>query len=385
MKGIRMPEQGDWVSGPIDCDPETARYDAARLERLEAVFAALRAQGKIQCAAYALSRHGRVFANRCLGPRRYDGPEPMRSGDWRKIASITKVLTAIGILKLVEDGRLLMEWPLSRILPELEGGPHAGIRLFDVLTHTSGLPADPGYRCEPNPDSAVWKTMAEKDWVARLARTAPDHGIGAAWSYCSRGYNLLGEAIARVTGEPYYRWMEREVTGPLGMRDTFWDPGDRPLDAFAVMSADEAGMLAGRKQTLHHPSLAQGGAYSTCSDLLKLGRFFMPGGSLPGNEAGGRRVLGKAAIKAMRTIQVTVPAFHWGDRFPDWSYGLGLEPARHPLIAPGSVWGHEGSGRSSWWFAPEEGLAMAWLLPTALDWDPDFAWTPRTILLSGIA
>jgi CubicO group peptidase (beta-lactamase class C family) len=380
-----MPEQGNWVSGPIDCDPIAARYDADRLDRLEAVFAALHAQGKIQGAAYALSRNGRLFANRCLGPRRYDGPEPMRAGDWRKIASITKVLTAIGILKLVEDGRLIMEWPLSRILPELEGGPYAGIRLFDVLTHTSGLPADPGYRCEPNPDPAVWKTMEEKDWVARLARAAPDHGIGEAWSYCSRGYNLLGEAIARVTGEPYCRWMEREITGPLGMRDTFWDPGTRPLDAFTVISAAEDGMLAGRKQALHHPSLAQGGAFSTCSDLLKLGHFFMSGGFPDAGEERLRRVLGKASLAAMRTIQVTVPAFHWGDRFRDWSYGLGLEPARHPLIAPGSVWGHEGSGRSSWWFVPGEGLAMAWLLPTALDWDPDFAWTPRAIVLSGLA
>jgi CubicO group peptidase (beta-lactamase class C family) len=104
-----------------------------------------------------------------------------------------------------------------------------------------------------------------------------------------------------------------------------------------------------------------------------------------GGQVDGRRILGKAALAAMRTVQVTVPAFHWGDRFPDWRYGLGLEPARHPLIAPGKVWGHEGAGRSSWWFVPAEGLVVAWLTPTTLDWDPDFAWTPRAIALSGIS
>jgi hypothetical protein len=86
----------------------------------------------------------------------------------------------------------------------------------------------------------------------------------------------------------------------------------------------------------------------------------------------------------MRTVQVQVPAFHWGDKYEDWRYGLGLEPARHPLIAPGSVWGHEGAGRCAWWFSPADGLVAAWTLPTTLDWDPDFGWTPRAVILSGV-
>lgn len=375
-----MPTSGEWISGPTDCTPEESRFDRSRLERLEGIFQGLVAQRKAQCAGYALSRHGRVFANRSLGPSRHDGDSPMQSGTWRKIASISKVLTTLGILKLVEDGRLMMEMPICHVLPELGTPSHGGIRLFHVLTHTSGLSADPGYHCEPDADHAgYWKIYERKDWVEAMARTPLIHEPGAKWAYCTLGFALLGEIIARATGEPFYRWMEREILEPAGLQDTFFAPGDRPDGNFSVVSEAETGMLAIRRSNPDRVHLAGGGAFSTCPDLLKLGQLFLDEGM-----AGGKRVVGKRTLEAMRTIQVQVPAFHWGDRFEDWRYGLGLEPARHPLIAPGSVWGHEGAGRCAWWFSPADGLVAAWTLPTTLDWDPDFCWTPRAVTLSGV-
>lgn len=375
-----MAAQWEWVSGPIDVPPEAARFDPARLARLEGIFEGLVLQGKAQCAAYALSRHGRVFANRAMGPRRFDSDAPMRTGTWRKISSITKVLTALGILKLVEDGRLMMEMPLCHVLPEFANATHRGIRLFDVLTHTSGLAADPGYNCEPDPDyMGHWNAVDLPDWIKVRAAIPLDHAPGEKWSYSSIGFALLGEVIARTTGEPYYRWMEREILAPAGMRETFWNPGDRPESGFALVSEAEASLLSKRGDTLSRPMLAGGGAFSTCPDLLNLARLFLDEGMVDG-----RRVLGKSTLAAMRSLQIQAPAFHWGDRFADWRYGLGLEPARHPLIAPGSVWGHEGSGRCAWWIVPAEGFAAAWTVPTTLDWDPDFCWTPRAVVLSGL-
>jgi CubicO group peptidase (beta-lactamase class C family) len=375
-----MPKKGEWISGATDCTPEEARFDPSRLDRLEAIFRALVDQGKAQCASYALSRHGRVFANRSIGPGRFDRDLPMRPGTWRKIASISKVLTTMGILKLVEDGRLMMEMPIAHVLPEFGHETHRGIRMFQVLTHTSGLSADPGYHCESDADhEGYWRIYERKDWVEELGRKPLIHEPGARWAYSTLGFALLGEIIARVTGEPYYRWMEREILEPAGMRDTFFAPGDRPDDGFSLVSEAEARLIALRREAPDRPHLAGGGALSTCPDLLRLGRIFLDGGT-----AGGRRILGKRTVEAMRTLQVQVPAFHWGDRFADWRYGLGLEPARHPLIAPGAVWGHEGSGRCAWWFSPGDDLVAAWTLPTTMDWDPDFCWTPRAVILSGV-
>jgi CubicO group peptidase (beta-lactamase class C family) len=173
--------------------------------------------------------------------------------------------------------------------------------------------------------------------------------------------------------------MEREILAPIGLRDTFFAPGDRRDENFSWVSEAEAQALATQRSNPGGFPLAGGGAYSTCLDMLKLGRLFLDQGLVDG-----RRILGKRSLEAMRTVQVQVPAFHWGDKFEDWRYGLGLEPARHPLIAPGSVWGHEGAGRCAWWFSPEDGLVAAWTLPTTLDWDPDFGWTPRAVILSGV-
>lgn len=375
-----MSAQWEWISGRTDCAPVDCGFDPSRLTNLEGIFAVLVRQGKAQCAAYSLSRHGRVFANRSLGPRRFDSDAPMESGTWRKIASITKVLTALGVLKLVEDGRLMMEMPLCHVLPEFGNATHSGIRLFDVLTHTSGLAADPGYNCEPDADHAgFWAAFDAADWIAARAAIPLDHATGAKWSYCTTGFALLGEVIARITGEPYYRWLEREILVPAGMRDTFWDPGDRPKSGFALVSKSEESLLSQRGASLGRPILAGTGAFSTCPDLLRLARLFLDDGM-----ADGRRILGKSTLAAMRSLHVQVPAFHWGDRFADWRYGLALEPARHPLIVPGSVWGHEGAGRCAWWFAPAEDFAAAWTLPTTVDWDPDFCWTPRAVILSGL-
>jgi CubicO group peptidase (beta-lactamase class C family) len=375
-----MPTKWEWIPDPTDCTPEEAGYDPSRLETLEGIFRDAVERGRMQCAGYALSRRGRVFASRSFGPARYDRNLPMRSGTWRKIASLTKVLTALGVLKLVEDGRLLMEMPLCHVLPELANGTHDGIRMFHILTHTSGLRADPGYHCEPNPDhEGHWKIYERPGWVAELARLPLQHEPGAKWTYCSLGYALLGEMIARVTGEPYYRWMEREILRPAGMQDTFFAPGDRPEENFSLVSDAEAQLLASRRSAPDRAGLPGGGAFSTCPDLLKLGRLFLDDGI-----AGGKRLLGRRTLEAMRTLQVQVPAFHWGDRFEDWRYGLGLEPARHPLIAPGAAWGHEGAGRCALWFSPADSLAAAWTLPTTVDWDPVFSWTPRAVILSGL-
>lgn len=368
-----------WIHAPVDRAPEEVGYDPSRLARLEELFSDLVRSGKAQGASYCVSRHGKVFADRSMGTRRPDGSLPMLPTTWRNIASITKVLTAVGVAKLVEDGRLLMEFPVAKVLPEFDTPVLGKITLQHLLTHTSGLAPDPGSDGEPDPDHAgFWQILSHPDWVRRIAALEPTTAPGEAWRYSSLGFALLGEVIARTTGEPYARWMAREVLEPAGMRDSFWDVAGRPLEGIAFVSDGNRQQIRDRPGLLGRSSLALEGLFSTSRDLVRLGNLFLAGGALDGV-----RVLGRKSIDALTRAHVQVPAPHWGDHFPDWNYGLGLEPARHPLIMPGTVWGHEGAGRSAMWFDKESGLSMAWLLPTTLDWDPDFGWSPRAILLSG--
>lgn len=368
-----------WIHGSVDCTPEMVGYDPSRMARVEEIFSGLVRDGKAQCAAYCLSRHGKVFADRSFGPRHHNDTEPMLPSTWRQIASVTKVLTSIGVLKLVEEGRLLMEFPVSKVLPELDTPTHGAITLKHLLTHTSGIVADPGSDGEASPDRSIWEMVGKADWLPRVValplRTAP----GEAWRYSSVGFSILGEVIARVTGEHFVHWMAREVLDPAGLKETFWDIADRPVEAFSYTSDENRQMLLDRPNKLFSPFMAMGWCNSTCRDMTRMGQLLASGGSIDGV-----RILGKKSVEAMTSIQVDVPAPHWGDKFSDWKYGLGLEPARHPLVEPGSVWGHEGAGRSAMWFDRESGLSMSWTLPTLLDWDPDFGWTPRAVVLSGL-
>lgn len=368
-----------WIHGSVDCTPEMVGYDPSRMARVEEIFSGLVRDGKAQCAAYCLSRHGKVFADRSFGPRHHNDTEPMLPSTWRQIASVTKVLTSIGVLKLVEEGRLLMEFPVSKVLPELDTPTHGAITLKHLLTHTSGIVADPGSDGEANPDRSIWETVGRADWLSAIValplRTAP----GEAWRYSSVGFSILGEVIARVTGEHFVHSMAREVLAPAGLKETFWDIADRSLDAFSYTSKENLQMLRDRPSKLFSPFMAMGWCNSTCRDMTRMGQLLASGGSIDGV-----RILGKKSVEAMTSIHVDVPAPHWGDKFSDWKYGLGLEPARHPLVEPGSVWGHEGAGRSAMWFDRASGLSMSWTLPTLLDWDPDFGWTPRAVVLSGL-
>lgn len=368
-----------WIHAPVDRAPEEVGYDPSRLARLEELFSDLVRSGKAQGASYCVSRHGKVFADRSMGTRRPDGSLPMLPTTWRNIASITKVLTAVGVAKLVEEGRLLMEFPVAKVLPEFDTPVLGKVTLQHLLTHTSGLAPDPGSDGEPDPDHrGFWGILDRPDWVERVARLPATTSPGQAWRYSSLGFALLGEVIARTTGEPFALWMSREVLEPAGMRDSFWDVAGRPLEGVAFVSDGNRQHFRDRPGLLGRSSLALEGLFSTSRDMVRLGNLFLAGGALDGV-----RVLGRKSIDALTRAHVQVPAPHWGDHFPDWNYGLGLEPARHPLITPGTVWGHEGAGRSAMWFDKESGLSMAWLLPTTLDWDPDFGWSPRAILLSG--
>ncbi|MBK8804763.1 MAG: beta-lactamase family protein [Fibrobacteres bacterium] len=373
-------DHSSWIHGSVDCTPEMVGYDPSRMARLEEIFEGLVRGGKAQCAAYCLSRHGKVFADRSFGPRHHDDTSPMLPSTWRQIASVTKVLTSIGVLKLVEEGRLLMEFPVSKVLSEFDTPALGKITLQHLLTHTSGIVPDPGSDGEANPDhEGIWNMMSTPDWLATVVAMKPTTAPGEAWRYSSVGFAILGEVISRVVDEPYAIWMAREVLAPAGLRQTFWDIAGKPIEGFAFVSDKNRRFIEDRPSLLHHPRVAMGGAFSTCRDLARLGQLLVAGGTLDGE-----RVIGRRTVEAMTRIHVDVAAPHWGDKFTDWKYGLGLEPARHPLVEPGSVWGHEGSGRSAMWFDRESGLAMSWILPTTLDWDPDFGWTPRAVVLSGL-
>lgn len=148
------------------------------------------------------------------------------------IASITKQFTAAAILRLAEQGRLSLDDPISRFFPEAPADK-AGITIFELLTHRSGLPND--YAADPHAELEE----AARAIFALPLRTAP----GEAFQYTNDGYALLGMIVERVSGEPYEWYMTREILWPAGMTH-FGFTGEPVEPQSTILPLAEPGELA---------------------------------------------------------------------------------------------------------------------------------------------
>src|SRR5215471_18112143 len=135
-----------YTQGKTDCGPEEVGCNGQRLDVMNSHLQRLIDDGEIQCAAYCVSRYGKVFAHGAIGKKsfRREDNTPVQPDSVRYIASMTKPFTAVAIMKLVEDGVTRLDVPVGEILPQFNTPPFNGITLFQLLTHTSGMHADQG-------------------------------------------------------------------------------------------------------------------------------------------------------------------------------------------------------------------------------------------------
>lgn len=368
------------IEGPVDLTPREARYDESRLALLEETFARAIDAGKLQGASFLMARQGKVFAHRALG-RLTPAPDspPLRPDSIKDLASLTKPVTATAVMKLVEDGVLWLEQPVKTLIPELDNPIHGGINLWHLLTHTSGLPPDSGYLCEPYPHPWFDWWKPGEDWLRKQVLVgAPVGRPGESWNYCSNGFVLLAEIVARASGKHFGDYLREKIFEPLGMDRTFY--GVPPGLADQIVWAKEWQL----EKPLHARDCDSpdggGGVSSTLHDVFKLGQCFLNGG-----EYGGRRILGKKTAAEMTRNQLSgVPAFHWGKRLGEFRHGLGWG-----FFADGSTVGpatycHEGYGWCALYVDPVEQFVYAQFVPDDHEFDPDIQVKPRTIAFSGI-
>jgi CubicO group peptidase (beta-lactamase class C family) len=155
--------------GKVDAEPREAGYHVDTLRKLDAHLAGLVREKKLQCASYLLTREGKTFAHASMGPLTHrEGGADLMPDSIRWIASITKLFTAVAVMKLMEDGKIHQFQAVSTILDEFKTDMHAGIMIIHLLTHTSGIAADPGYFTEPFP-RGWWEGFNEKakdaNWI----------------------------------------------------------------------------------------------------------------------------------------------------------------------------------------------------------------------------
>ena len=194
-------------------------------DTIDAAVLAWMRHSRTPAASIAIVRGGRTVTERAYGwadlATCVRATPEMRFG----IGSITKQITALGVLVLVSQGELALDDSISRWLPE-SGWAWRGITVRHLLTHTSGI-RDSGHDDQVYPQIEIDKKIDVTDsaLVARLAAAPLNFPPGEGWAYSNTGYLLLSIIVQRVGGTPFPIWMREHVFEPLGMHATrFFDP-----------------------------------------------------------------------------------------------------------------------------------------------------------------
>ncbi|HET6503584.1 MAG TPA: serine hydrolase domain-containing protein [Amycolatopsis sp.] len=241
-----------------------------------------------------------------------DQQVPMRTDTIFDLASITKLFTSIAVMQLVERGSIDLDAPVARYLPEFAANGKQAVTVRQLLTHTSGLDADPvpslwqGYPDVPSRRKAVLDSPLED---------AP----GTTYRYSDINLMTLGFLVEQVTGSTLDTVVRDRITGPLGMVDTGFTPPAAKLERIAA-TEDESipprGMLRGRVHDENAWALGgvsgHAGIFSTAGDLAILAQTILDGGAYRGT-----RILRHDTVRAMLTDYNTA--------FPGDSHGLGFE------------------------------------------------------------
>lgn len=276
------------------------------------------------------------------------------------IASITKPIVGMAMLRLVEDAKVTLDDRVSSFIPDFHRQGKRGITIRQLLTHTSGLPD-----MLPNNLELRQAGAPLSEFVAGTCDVEPDFQPGFGVQYQSMGFCILGELIQRISGAPCRDFVRREFFKPLGMTDTSlgaaedWYAGDQPkVDRIVQLrlpreqSATDSWNWNGRYwRGLGAP---WGGMLTTPTDLAKFARMLLDNGSVDGLS-----ILAPATIEAATRNQIqTMPNVPEAERrCKPWGLGWRLNWPSHSanfgdFLGP-RAFGHWGATGTLMWVDPE--------------------------------
>lgn len=353
----------------------TPGLDTERLARIPARMAAFVARGRAAGIVTLVAHQGRVANLNAVGVQDLEQQTPMRTDTIFQVASMTKPVTAVGIMILVEEGLLALTDPVEKHLPHFaniqlaekrEGKEVESIRrparkltIRDLLTHTSGMGS--GY--PPGFEDLFDKrdhTLAEA--VAAFPQRRLEFEPGTRWGYSNMGIATLGRIIEVVAGQRYEEFIAARIFQPLGMVDShFFVPESKhPRIATIYKLADDK--LARAEVDLYrtgakYPAL-EAGLYSTAPDLFRFYQMMLNGGVF--NK---QRILSRHAVELMTRVHTgELPAGF----APGVGFGLGWSVVRNVegmfrLNAIGT-YGHGGLWRTYGFVDPQKELVGVILL-----------------------
>ncbi len=368
--------------------PSESGFSPERLKRLTDMIDSYAASQRISGGVLLVLKDGKAVVHHKSGFRDVESGDLMEYDDMFRIASQTKAIVSAGIMMLQEEGKLLLNDPLSNYLPEFEkttvavrndaGGyeivdSRRKITIRDLLTHTAGISY--GY----GPADELWKEADIQGWyfahrdepvrdvVRRMATLPMDAQPGERFVY---GYStdILGVVIEEITGQSLAEFLNERIFMPLQMADThFFVPEDKVSRLATVYSSTsdktisrtaDGGIMIGQGHYSDGPRIAESGGaglVSTAQDYARFLQMLHQGGQLDGV-----RILSPKSVELM-----TVNHLHNIEFRP----GEGISLAFDVLMdlgkrgTPGSVgdYGWGGAYHSTYWVSPKDRLVVVFM------------------------
>ncbi len=311
--------------------------------------------GEVAGVVALVADAGRVLHLEAVGLADREAGTPLKTDSIFWIASMTKPVTGTAVLMLQDQGKLSVEDPVGKYVPELahlktaEGVEHT-VTVRHLLTHTSGM----GELSED--EARACRTLADviPHYAAKPLQFAP----GSRWQYCQSSINTAARIVERVSGLSFPEFLERRLFRPLGMRDTtfYLSPAQRQRLAKSYLrtpdgklAETEIFILLGREPTDRNRfPAANGGLFSTAADYSRFARMILNRGALDG-----KRYVKPESVALMTSLQT-------GDLeagfTPGTGWGLGWCVVREPqgvtaMLSPGTF-GHGGAYGTQAWIDP---------------------------------
>jgi len=348
-------------------DSDSLGFSARRLERITSWFEAQTKKGDPSGFVVGIARGGKLAYLQPTGFEDHDKKIPMRPDSIFRIGSMSKQITSVATMMLVDEGKLELDAPVAQYLPELKDmqvvktDPATGdaillevepakraMTIRDLLRNTSGLVyagpdyADPGFGNAAIHALYGAKAPFRRDkpiapFVASIGTLPLLHQPGEVWEY-SIGFDVLGRVIEVVSGQTFDQFLQSRLFAPLGMVDTgFHVPEDKLARLVAVPGAQPKPLSdgdVGKPQTFFSGG---GGIVSTVPDFLRFCQMLLNGGELDG-----ARILKPETVRLMTTNSLPPdihiagheagPAFGTG-----WGLGFAIRTNPDFSLIPGAV------------------------------------------------
>lgn len=378
--------QSSVTQSPVlkEASAETVGMSTTRLQRMDAVINDYIAKGRQAGVSVLIARNGRIVYHKAYGQDDLEAKTPLKRDAIVRIASQTKAITSIGAMLLFEEGKFLLDDPVSKYIPSFRNPKvldkfnekdstfttvpaKREITIRQLMTHTSGV----GYPvigskemnaiyAKHNIPSGIGTPNRKLDEVMNTLGTLPlAHQPGERWTY-SLGDDVLGYLIEIWSGQPLDQFLKTRLFEPLGMNDTYFYVPAAKQNRLAVLYTEDSTRTVRRQATRlgispDYPKVNgtyfSGGAglSSTLYDYATFLQMLLNGG-----EYNGKRLLSPTTIRLITTNQIG-DLNQGADKF---GLGFGITSARSASRLPVSVGSFDWGGifGTTYWADPKEGI-----------------------------